>query len=103
MSEKNNNILRNKDKVLYLAIAMFCLNLLTNNEYFLSNVVGFNFKIIIKCFTIILMIYLLKALIIPLVKEVKRGLRKETVLKIAEYIFIVVFFLFMIYDMKTIF
>lgn len=105
MSDKNNSNkskLNNKDKIFYLMIAMFSLNSLTNNEYFLASIVGFNFKIIIKVITLLLLIYLVISLISPLVKKIKDGLNKETVIRLSEYIFVVIFLLFMIYDINKI-
>lgn len=91
-----------KNKIIHLSIAMFSLNLLTNGNYLLDNIVVFNLKVIIKIITILLLLYLIISLIKPLVKKVENGLNKETIMKIAEYIFIVIFFLFMIYDISKI-
>lgn len=90
------------DRMFFLSIVFISLNTLASGNYLPDNIVIFNVRIIIKIITILLLLYLIITLINPLIKEIKNGVIKNITIKIAEYILIVSFFLFMIYDILKI-
>ena len=101
-NKSNKNELNIKDRIFYLIIMMFILNTWTNNELFLANTAGFVFNVIIKTITLLLLVYLIISLFNPLVKKIKKGRKKKVIIELLEYIFIISFFLFLIYDINKI-